>query len=58
MNCELGTVAYACHSSIWEAEVGGYKVQGQTDLHKEFEDILDYITRSSFCLLACLFTES
>lgn len=47
-------VAYACHSSIWKVEVGGYKVQGQTDLHSEFEDSLENIARSCFCLFVLL----
>lgn len=55
MNCELGMVNYACYSSIWKAEVGGYKVQGQTNLHSEFEDSLNYIARSCFCLFVCFF---
>lgn len=35
---DLDIVAYACHPSIWEAEGGGYKVQGQPDLLSEWED--------------------
>jgi hypothetical protein len=43
-NLELGMVVYACNLSTWEAEAGGFPVQGQPGLHSEFQDNLSYIT--------------
>jgi hypothetical protein len=37
---------HASNPSTWEAENGGYGVQGHPGLHSEFEGSLGYIKRS------------
>jgi hypothetical protein len=39
----LGMVAQVCNPRNWEAEAGGSQVQGQPELHSEFQAKLDYI---------------
>jgi hypothetical protein len=34
-NSKTGMVAHTCNPSTWEAEAGGWRVQSQTEIHRE-----------------------
>jgi hypothetical protein len=38
-------VTHACNPNIWEAEVEGLQVPGQTGLYREFQASLSYTAR-------------